>query len=388
MFSLNVSAGSAYFLVFPALLLGYYLVCWLLLGRDPAIENVTPQYEPPPGISPGVARYIVTGGSDGTTLAAVLTQLAARGVVAIQPEAGNYRIKLLRQDVAVLPEEAALVDALLGQKIPVLESDAAEKPDAPDAPDAVTHELREAVQRIPEQHLASQGLAIAAQLAMTPGNEAVINPRTGAEIKAAVDAIQGSFHKNFRGIYFRWNYGYVLPGVAATFLFGLGSSFFVHSEQTPSLFMTLWLLFFISIAGMVMSGFFTARPSRPSMRRRISSVLLPLLFFVFPGFMIAFFVMPQAKLFVLALLLAVALNSVFFVLMRAPTPAGLKALKQLAGFREFLVRVEQDRLERTNTPQEKAEVLNWFLPYAIALEVKEAWGDTMASDFSNTIVER
>ncbi|HEX7287364.1 MAG TPA: hypothetical protein VF532_14350 [Candidatus Angelobacter sp.] len=386
MSSLNASAGSALWLVFPALLLAYYLVCWLLLGRDPAIENVAPQYQPPPGVSPGMARYIVTGGSDGTTLAAVLAQLAARGVVAIQPEAGSYRIKLLRVDVAVQPEEAALVEALLRQKIPVLEPDASANPDAPPA-DTVTHELREAVQRIPEQQLASRGLAIAAQLAMSP-HEAVINPRTGVEIKAAVDAIQDAFRKNFQDIYFRWNYGYVLAGVAATFLFGLGSSFFVRSEQAPSLFMTLWLLVFTSIAGVVMSGFFTARPRRPSLRQHVSSLLLPLLFIVFPGFMIAFFVMPQAKLFVLALLLAVALNSMFFVLMRAPTPAGRRALEQLAGFREFLLRVEQDRLERMNTPQEKAELLNRFLPYAIALEVKEGWGDTMASDFSNTIVER
>jgi Predicted membrane protein (DUF2207) len=386
MFSLNVSAGSAYFLVFPALLLGYYLVCWLLVGRDPAIENVTPQYEPPPGVSPGVARYIVTGGSDGTTLAAVLAQLAARGVVAIQPEAGNYRIKLLRQDVAVLPEEAALVDALLGQKVPVLETGAAEKPEAPDTPDAVTHELREAVQRIPEQHLASQGLAIAAQLAMSP-HEAVINPRTGVEIKAAVDAIQDSFRKNFRDIYFRWNYGYVLAGVAATFLFGLGTAVFVES-QAPSLFVTLWLAGFTTAAGLVMSGFWTSRPSRPSIGQRVTAVLMPLFFFVLPGFLIAQSAMPQARLFIVSLLLAVALNSMFFVLMRAPTPAGRKALAQLAGFREFLVRVEQDRLERANMPQEKAELLNRFLPYAIALEVKEAWGDTMASDFSNTIVER
>lgn len=380
MFTLNLSAGSPYLLVFPALLLAYYLFCWLLVGRDPAIENVTPLYEAPPGISPGVARYIFTGGSDGTTLAAVLAQLAAQGVLAIQPESGNYRIKLLRQDVAVPPEEAALVSALLGQKVPVRAYDSAAKPQAPDAADAVTHELREAVQRIPEQQLASRGLAIAAQLAVAPRNEVVINPRTGAEIKAALDAIQDAFRKNLHNVYFRQHLGWMLWGMGNTFLFGLLTS--------PNVFLAVWLFAFTSGAGLVMSGLWTARPNRPSMRQRLSAVLLPLLFFVFPGVIIASVFMPASRFFVSALLLAVALNSMFFVLMRAPTPKGRRALEQLAGFREFLVRVEQDRLERMNTPAEKAELMNRFLPYAIALGVREGWGDTMASDFSNTIVER
>lgn len=98
--------------------------------------------------------------------------------------------------------------------------------------------------------------------------------------------------------------------------------------------------------------------------------------------------MPSAKWFVLALLASVALNSAFMVLMRAPTADGRKALKQLAGFREFLVRVEQEQLERMYTPQEKARVMNRFLPYAIAMEVKEGWGGTMAAAFSKAIVER
>lgn len=40
------------------------------------------------------------------------------------------------------------------------------------------------------------------------------------------------------------------------------------------------------------------------------------------------------------------------------------------------------------TPQENARVMNRFLPYAIAMEVKEGRGDTMAAAFSNAIVER
>jgi len=33
-------------------------------------------------------------------------------------------------------------------------------------------------------------------------------------------------------------------------------------------------------------------------------------------------------------------------------------------------------------------MMNRFLPYAIALSVREGWGDKMASAFSDAIVER
>lgn len=101
-----------YRLTFPALLLVFYVVWWLAVGRDPKIENVAPRYEPPAGISPGVARYILTGGSDGTTLAAVLAGLAAKGVVAIQPQSGSYAVSLLNSSLILLPEEASVVRTL------------------------------------------------------------------------------------------------------------------------------------------------------------------------------------------------------------------------------------------------------------------------------------
>jgi hypothetical protein len=84
-----------YRLAFPGVLLVFYVVCWLAVGRDPKIRNVAPRYEPPAGISPGVARYILTGGSDGTTLAAVLAGLAAKSVIAIQPQSLLRKIRHL-----------------------------------------------------------------------------------------------------------------------------------------------------------------------------------------------------------------------------------------------------------------------------------------------------
>lgn len=382
---LTVLAGSDLrYLLFPLLLFVYYLICWSRVGRDPKVKNATPQYEPPSGISPGVARYIITGGTDGTTLAAVLTQLAAKGVISIQPQAGSYRLELLKENASGEAEEAALVEVLFNQ---LTESDSAAGL-ASTSGATTTRELRDAVSRISSQQLASQGLAMAAELAASPHRAMMIDPKSGSQVKLAIDAIQESFRNKFQGLYFSWNFAYVLAGMAVTFAFGLLASFFVDSPNAPSTFLTLWLLLFTSIAGTVLVFSKSSRPTQPTPGQRMTSAIVLLFFFVVPGFLIGAVAMPAAKWFVLSLLLSVALNSAFLVLMRAPTELGQRTLEQLAGFREFLERVEQDRLERMNTPEEKARLMNRFLPYAIAMGVKEGWGDTMAAAFSNAIVER
>ena len=381
-------------LAFPALLLAYYIISWLVAGRDPKIENVTPRYEPPAGVSPGVARYILTGGSDGTTLAAVLAGLAAKGVISIQPQNGNYAVQLLNSNTTVLPDEASVVRTLFNMEQtvqPYADSNSAivGNPDAQKSgtsagasmtSSATTHSIRAG------SGANAAGAATAVGLAPASLSMAIVNPQAGAEIKTHIDALQDTFRKNLQGVYFRQNFIFAGLGMLATLVWGL----FVAAtlEESSSMFLTFWLFFFTSVASLVIGSVWTSKPTRPSMRQRVTRALLPILFFGLPGGVIYGAALPHSHGFVLALLFSVLLNSIFFVIMRAPTSRGLMMLQQLAGFREFLVRVEQDRLDRVNTPEQRAELMNRFLPFAIALNVREGWGDKMASAFSDAIVER
>jgi hypothetical protein len=381
-------------LAFPGLLLAFYVICWLVAGRDPKIENVAPRYEPPAGVSPGVARYVLTGGSDGTTLAAVLAGLAAKGVVSIQPQDGNYAIQLLNASTTLLPDEASMVRTLFNMEQtvqPYADSNSAivGSPDAQKSGGSAGANMPSPASVQPirgSSGVDAASAATAVGLAPAPSTMAIVNPQAGAEIKAHIDALQDTFRKNLQGMYFRQNFIYAGLGMITTLIWGL----FVATtlEESSSMFLTFWLFFFTSIAGLVIGGVWTSKPARSSMRQRITRAVLPILFFGLPGAVIYFAALPQSHGFVLALLLSVLLNSIFFVIMRAPTPRGLIVLQQLAGFREFLVRVEQDRLDRVNTPEQRAELMNRFLPYAIALNVREGWGDKMASAFSDAIVER
>ena len=385
-----------YRLAFPGVLLVFYVVCWLAVGRDPKIGNVAPRYEPPAGISPGVARYILTGGSDGTTLAAVLAGLAAKGVVAIQPQAGGYAVSLISSSPILLPEEAALVKTIFNAAStvqPYADSNTAILGVASSPTSIKQTSGSQASNSIPlrpaaasmrgnstmDETMAGDGSGAAVGRSPLPESQVVIDPLAASAIKGHIDALQDTFRKNLQGIYSRQNFRYTGIGMAATLAWALLIA--ATLEASSSMFITFWLFFFTSIAGLVIGGVWSSQPTRPSAKQRAARVLVPLLFFGLPGALIYFAALPEAHGFVLALLFSVLLNNIFFVIMRAPTARGLIILQQLAGFREFLLRVEQDPLDRVNTPEQRAELMNRFLPYAIALNVREGWGDKWRQRF-------
>lgn len=73
------------------------------------------------------------------------------------------------------------------------------------------------------------------------------------------------------------------------------------------------------------------------------------------------------------------LNLIAQPLLRRDTEEGKRLKRHIEGFRAFLIAVEQDQLDRMNRPKNEIEYAG-HLPYAIALEVKEAWGDHLANE--------
>jgi hypothetical protein len=59
------------------------------------------------------------------------------------------------------------------------------------------------------------------------------------------------------------------------------------------------------------------------------------------------------------------------------TAAGRRIRDEIEGFRQFLQSTEQDRLQRMNQPGQEAGFDAEFIPYAIALDLTESWGDRL-----------
>jgi len=73
---------------------------------------------------------------------------------------------------------------------------------------------------------------------------------------------------------------------------------------------------------------------------------------------------------------------VFYYLLRAPTPLGRIALDKVEGFREYLSRVEGDRMDRMTPPEETPELFEAYLPYALALDVEHRWAEGFGGDIA------
>jgi hypothetical protein len=271
--------SDVHHLAFPAVLLVFYAVCWLAVGRDPKVRNVATRYEPPAGISPGVARYILTGGSDGTTLAAVLAGLAAKGVVAIQPQGASYAISLLNSSPILLPEEASVVRTIFGavstvqpyadSNSGIISSANMAQPSPPGKNGSAKSSATVPAAVVPmrsngassEKSVVS-GSGAAVGLSPSPESQVVIDPLAGPVIKGHIDALQYTFHKNLQGIYFRQNFRYAGVGLIATLAWTMYTS--ATLEAQSSMFLSFWLFMFTSIAGMVIGGVWISKPTSPS----------------------------------------------------------------------------------------------------------------------------
>src|SRR5262249_34235573 len=85
-----------------------------------------------------------------------------------------------------------------------------------------------------------------------------------------------------------------------------------------------------------------------------------------------------------SLLALVVTNLAWPPALKRLTPRGRQVLGEIEGFRLFLERVEGDRMRRVNAADPVPAAEAQFLPYAIALEVREPWGDHLADAFFMT----
>jgi uncharacterized membrane protein len=69
------------------------------------------------------------------------------------------------------------------------------------------------------------------------------------------------------------------------------------------------------------------------------------------------------------------LNALFYHLLKAPTLAGRKVMDQIEGFKLYLSVAEKDRLNLLNPPEKTPDLFEKYLPFALALDVENAWSE-------------
>ena len=331
----------------PALLFLYYLIAWISVGPEPKPGAIVARYDPPDGLSPAAVRFIASGTTDGRSLAAVIGQLAVRGCLRVESADGKYKLSRLLSDrateSALAPEEKRTLDLLF-----------------------------------------EDGPAIELSPAM--------DQRNAAQNGRYVFHIHEELTKELGDKYFTRHAGIIALGVLFTLLLALPLAATVRGRDAfGEVFITFWILFVGLMLGMMIELSF-ASACKTALRAGTGwTKLLPGMaaISVFVG-VIAFLLTKLAagvsvsfSLMILAFLLV---NLGWGPRLKRRSLLGRQVLDQIAGFRQFLEKVDQDKLNRMNPGADASPDLDRMLPYAIALEIKEAWGDHLSQTFLATTV--
>jgi Predicted membrane protein (DUF2207) len=296
-------------------------------------------------LSPAAVRYIRTTGSDARTLAAVIAQLAARECLEIELRNGDYQLKQLKPG-------ANVIQALAQEEARVLE------------------------------------------MLFENGPQIVLHPNKSDELNKYALAIQGHLQTRLNGVYFTRHAGYIVLGMLMAFVTALGMVVLADGRDTTGLlFMTCWIFFCGSMLGVlfVSSLIPACKLALRGMGGGVQILMAIVALGVF-GFFFAILLRMMAKnispMYPVALAALIAVNVGWIPALKRMTAQGREALVQIEGFRMFLEKVEQDRMHRLTAKDEPPTASVEFLPYAIALEIRESWGDHLAGALYATTTSR
>ena len=340
---------EAWLLAAPGLLFLYYLTAWLCIGSEPKPGTVVTRYDPPEGLSAAAARYVVTTGSDGRSFAAVIAALASRGCLRVEPQNGKYKLSRMMSDRAteakLAPEESRALKMLF-EDGPVIE--------------------------------------------LTPA----MDQRNTAQNTRYVFAIQDELSKRLQGLYFTKHAGIIVVGVLVTIATAiLFAARATGRDASGALFFTIWALGAGLMIGLLFEMAFwpackTAARSGGGWLRLLPGAGAVGAFVWAIVYMLQKLAQGISLAFALMLAGLMLVNLVWGPRLKRRTLQGRQLLDQINGFRLFLEKVEQDRFDKLNDADDTPQMLDEHLPYAIALEVKEAWGDHLAGTFVTTSVMR
>ncbi len=308
------------------LLLLYYLVVWLRVGRDPEPGTIIPLYKPDPGYSPASMRFISRMGYDNKSFSAAIVNMAVKGYLEIEESSkGSFTLrKSENSGVKLAIGEGAIASTLFG--------------------DGST------------------------EITLKQKNHAKI----GKAIKVHKRSLKGDYEKN----YFVSNKGYLTPGITlsiitlAAVVLLLPDADQIATATFMSVWLTLWSIGVFALVAAVITAW-----RGESKAGAISITLFSIPFIAGEIGGVAVLVTQVSIIYALTLLCAVAINILFYQWLKAPTLAGRKLLDRIEGFKLYLSVAEKDELNLKHPPEKTPELFEKYLPYAIALDVEQQWGE-------------
>ena len=310
---------------------------WMAWTRaDPQQGSISVQYEPPNNLTPGECGALVDNAIALRCITATITDLSVQGYLTIEQKemtdsTGHHAdyifhlTKPLTELGKLKPHEREVMTSLFMSTNPLLM-------------------LSLAVKGLEQARVAS-GIKVADSI----GNKMLSSMLSGVEAKAKEASDQ-----------------YQAMGGTGE---GILESVALSDLQQQQFAMRLPRIRNAIFNRLVAEGYYASRPDWIRIKYGVSGVFLGLAMAVAGGFLASMTkIEPLALIGIGAFTGAIVLGFGFFL--PARTRAGTQLLAKVLGFREFLVRVEKDQIERL---EKTPELFEKYLPYAMALAVENRW---------------
>lgn len=317
---------SAIVLVSAAfLLLLYYFLVWLRVGKDPESGVIVATYQPPGGFSPASMRYVQNMGYDKKCFTSAVINLAAKGALVIDQLSKDF--KIIKADSTTgefAPGESQIMAKLFDSG-------------------------REQIDIVQSNHRI---------------------------LSAAISKHQSSLKIDFKKLYFRTNYGYLLPGILlslaaiAIAVINLGS----EAQIARSIISSAAVLIPLLMVNAAIRGYLKrSKDGKIQLGVNVGILILLLAIVSFSEFSLVTTSALADWPFSLGVTALIFLNILFYHWLKAPTLAGRKLLDKIAGFKHYLEVAEEDEIALVDAPAFSSEIYEAYLPYAIALDLENQW---------------
>lgn len=340
---LSDNAGILSLLLGILLCFGYYYYAWTKVGKDPHKGGIYPIFDIPQGLDASAVRYLYKMGFDTKSYVAGIVELATGGYLKIIEE---------KKKKYVL-----------------------EKLDSPENTNSGYQKIMSSL--------------------FTGGDQMIsLNQKEHKKIGGALKKLQNDLYDRFHSSHFKNNYKWLIPGILVSIIsLVAGIKYTIdQSLEEENIFLIMGLIFSIFLLTFLRKVFLTVMHYLDYGYVKISTIIGELfsLFFLigFPFLLVFYFGANLPYGFLLMALLLGLINVAFVFLIKAPTEKGRAIMDEIEGFRMYLNAAEKPLLETYNPPGVTPEIFEKFLPYAIALDVGEAWGKAMEKRLESLSAEQ
>ncbi|WP_316821583.1 DUF2207 domain-containing protein [Pedobacter gandavensis] len=300
----------------------YYYISWYRYGRDPVESVIIPDFNVPNNWSPALLRYFYIKKIDDKSFAISIINMAVKKVIKISKGTGSNE-----EDYAV--EKSTASTNILSKE-----------------EDAIYVRF------------------------FNKRNRIYINKSNGSTINAAKNA-HGDRLKpqlDLKTFFISHKQHLIKSTLVTLAAYGL----FMFYVETGTPLLILFLCPFILIGGFCFFGGF----------RMIGESIPVGVFLIFwgagfgggPLYMLLSNLNDVPIVSLVFILTSILMFGWYIFLIKAPTAAGADVISKIKGFKMYLETAEEHRLNLLNPPEHTPELFEKFLPYALALDVENAWG--------------